>query len=236
MPVLDHNSNPWRSLRQGMAIIAILMLVAAPIMARAEDNVLDKVGHEIGETLSHEIGQSLEGDAHHPEAEHVGGLPQMNPAHFASQIFWMLLVFLVLFQILRRRILPRYAEVLEEREEKIAGDLGRAEALRLEAEAAEAHYQASLTEARRVAHEALIKAQEQAAADSASRLAKVDSSIKGRITKAENRIAEEKQAALGELASIVTDAVRDSVDRIAGLKTADDEVESAIRKVMEVRG
>lgn len=169
------------------------------------------------------------------EKEGSGGLPQLDPANFSSQIFWMLLVFFLLFQYLRKRVLPRYTEVLEEREEKIVGDLSRAEELRAEAEAAEASYQASLADARQSAHAAITKAQEQAASDTAQRLAKVESSLKGRFTKAENRIAEEKGAAFAELNSIVSDAVKDSVAKIANISPADADVQGVVTTALSDR-
>jgi len=170
------------------------------------------------------------------EAEHhSGGLPQLNPDSFASQIFWMLLVFAALYYMLQRRILPRFAEVLEEREVKITGDLSRAEELRAEAEAAEASYEASLAEARATAHDALAKAQEHAAEETAKKMAKVDSSIKGRFTKAENKLTEQKQEAYGQLASIVSEAVNDSVGRIAGFSPDQKAVEAAVKKALEAR-
>ena len=172
------------------------------------------------------------------EADHgegSGGLPQLDPTKFSSQIFWLLLVFFTLFHILRKRILPRYTEVLEEREEKITGDLARAEELRAEAENAEASYQDSLSEARQAAHAAIAKAQEQAASDTAQRLAKVESSLKGRFTKAENRIAEEKGAAFADLNAIVSEAVKGSVSKIANISASDTDVECVVQTALANR-
>ena len=172
------------------------------------------------------------------EAEHgesKGGLPQFRAENFSSQIFWMLLVFFLLYQYLRKRILPRYAEVLEEREEKITGDLGMAEQLRAEAESAKAAYEASLADARQSAHDAIAKAQEKAAADTAAKLAKVESTIKGRFTKTENKSAEQQQTVFAELGSIVSEAVHDSVERIANLKPADADIDNAVKQALEAR-
>lgn len=177
---------------------------------------------------------AAEAAAEHGE-EGSSGLPQLDPANFTSQIFWMLLVFFLLYQYLRKRILPRYAEVLEEREEKITGDLGMAEQLRSEAEAAQTAYEASLADARKSAHETIVKAQDKAAADMAAKIAKVESTIKGRFTKTENKIAEQQQAVFAELGSIVSEAVHDSVERIANLKPADADIEKAVKQALEAR-
>jgi len=165
-----------------------------------------------------------------------GGLPQFRVEDFSSQIFWMLLVFLLLYQYLRKRILPRYAEVLEERSEKISGDLNKAEQLQSSAEDARVAFEASLMDARKAAHEAIAKAQEKAAIDTAAKLAKVESSIKGRFTKAENKINEQKLSVFNELGSIVSDAVQDSVKRIADIEPSHDTVDKAVKQALEARG
>ena len=169
------------------------------------------------------------------DGEAKGGLPQFRPEDFASQVFWLLLVFILLYQYLRKRVLPRYSEVLEEREAKISGDLTKAEELRTDAEAASAAYEASLSDARKTAHDAIAKAQEKAAADTAAKLSKVESTIKGRLTKAENKITEQQSAVLAELSTIVSEAVQDSVQRIADIKPDTSTVDKAVKQALEAR-
>ena len=56
-------------------------------------------------------------------------MPQFNPAWFASQVFWLAIVFIALYYVLSRVLLPRLAETIDQRAAKIAkarAEIGRA--------------------------------------------------------------------------------------------------------------
>ncbi|MAZ46814.1 MAG: hypothetical protein CMM98_04485 [Rickettsiales bacterium] len=52
-------------------------------------------------------------------AEGQGGMPQLNPESFSSQIFWLLVSFSILFFILHFFLLPRLKGIREKRDETI---------------------------------------------------------------------------------------------------------------------
>ena len=57
-------------------------------------------------------------------------MPQLDTATFASQLFWLLLSFVVLFWVMWKIVIPRIADVLQDRQERIDDDLEKAEKLR----------------------------------------------------------------------------------------------------------
>ena len=61
-----------------------------------------------------------------------GGLPQLDADTYPTQIFWLVVTFVILYLIMSKVALPRIAEVLEERQERIADDIETAERLRAE--------------------------------------------------------------------------------------------------------
>ena len=56
-----------------------------------------------------------------------GGMPQLNPEYWVSQIFWVILIFGTLYVILWRTILPKINESLENRKSQILTDLDNAQ-------------------------------------------------------------------------------------------------------------
>ena len=56
-----------------------------------------------------------------------GGMPQLNPEYWVSQIFWVILIFVTLYVILWRIILPKINENLENRKSQILTDLDDAQ-------------------------------------------------------------------------------------------------------------
>ena len=55
------------------------------------------------------------------------GMPQLNPDYWASQIFWVILIFGTLYIILWRTVLPKINENLENRKSQILTDLDDAQ-------------------------------------------------------------------------------------------------------------
>ena len=56
-----------------------------------------------------------------------GGMPQLNPEYWVSQIFWVILIFGTLYIILWKIILPKINENLENRKSQILTDLDDAQ-------------------------------------------------------------------------------------------------------------
>ena len=52
-------------------------------------------------------------------AEESGGMPQLNPEFWVSQIFWLIFSFGILFIILSKAILPKISANLESRKSQI---------------------------------------------------------------------------------------------------------------------
>tara|TARA_Y100001935_G_C17052474_1_gene382688 strand:+ start:69 stop:629 length:561 start_codon:yes stop_codon:yes gene_type:complete len=52
-------------------------------------------------------------------AEEQGGMPQLNPESFSSQIFWLFISFSILFLIIHFFLIPKLKKVREKREETV---------------------------------------------------------------------------------------------------------------------
>ena len=62
-------------------------------------------------------------------------MPQFDPAFFASEVFWSLIAFGVLFLLLKRLVLPKVTAILDERTRLIQAEIDEAKRQRSEAEA-----------------------------------------------------------------------------------------------------
>lgn len=146
------------------------------------------------------------------------GLPQLDPAVFSPQLIWLAITFLLLYLLMSRLALPRIASVLATRQQKIEGDLARAERVKAEAEKVLADYEKAMTDAR-------VKAQAltgQAAADVAAELAKREAAfaaeLNARTAEAEKRINATKDAALAETRSVAAELTQSIVRKVAGVE------------------
>jgi len=166
------------------------------------------------------------------EAEKKVGMPQLDPTAFAPQIVWLIIVFVALYALMAKVALPRIADVLEKREQRIAGDLDEAERLKRESEQAIAKYEAALADARAKALAIGAGARAEQAGAAASRRAAAAAQFAGRAKEAEAGIAAAKQAALANLQGIAAAAARDAVKKLLGDDVDADTATAAIAAVV----
>ena len=84
-----------------------------------------------------------------------GGMPQLNPDYWVSQIFWVMLIFGTLYVILWKAILPKINENLENRKSQILTDLDEAQELKNQSEKKISEYNMILSKAKQDAKKIL---------------------------------------------------------------------------------
>ena len=150
------------------------------------------------------------------EAEHTAatGLPQLNFETFPSQIFWLIVAFIVLYFLLDKVALPRISTILEERADAITDDLDRAEEFRRKAEVAEEQYQQALRDARAKAQEiaAENRARIQKEVDAAT--ARADAEISAKAAESEGRIREIRDSAMESVEEVARETALAVVEAV----------------------
>ncbi|MDQ0313941.1 F0F1 ATP synthase subunit B [Amorphus orientalis] len=186
----------------------------------ASENVVNEAMHSAPESVQAPIG-------------HESAFPAFDAAQFPSHLFWLAISFGILYFLMVRVIVPRLGGILEDRRDRIAGDLGEAERLREETDAAVEAYETELAEARKKAHAIAQERREQIKADNDARRRKAEEDLSGKIAAAESQIADIKAKALGEVETIATDAAEAVLETIQAVSVERSEVESAVRTVKE---
>lgn len=162
-------------------------------------------------------------------------MPQLDPTTFLPQIFWLVVAFGVLYWIALRVALPRVADVLQTRRERIEADLERAETLRKEAEATLEEYERTMAETRAKAHQLTVEAGQGIAAETQRRNDALTATLDKRTALAEARINERRDEAIAEMREVARMLVREASKRLAGLTPAEESVEAALAEAGEGR-
>ncbi|WP_408590408.1 ATPase [Novosphingobium sp.] len=151
---------------------------------------------------------------------------------YASQIFWLLVCFGVVFFVVGRGLLPKVTGTIDLRDRQIAADLAAAEAARSAADAEEEAWRANANRQRAAAQDAIAKAKVEAAAHTAARLAEASDRIEQTLAAADARIGDARAAALTEIEAVAVDAVQDIAARVAGLSVSPDQAGEAVKGVL----
>jgi F-type H+-transporting ATPase subunit b len=175
----------------------------------------------------------------HEGAEHAGEghgtFPPFDPATFGSQLLWLAISFGLLYFLMSRVALPRIGSILENRSNRIAGDLAEAGRLKEETDAAITAYEQALAAARQNAHSIAQKARDDAKAVIDADRARIEADLQGRLDAADARIAEVKTRALAEVDAIARDAADAIVETLSGARAKGTEIARAVETAMAER-
>ena len=168
-----------------------------------------------------------------PEAQQ--GLPQLNAETYTSQIFWLVVFFVLLYLLMSKMALPRVSEVLEIRESNINDNLTRAEKLQAEMETVKAEYEKALTAAHTDAQAVMKKIDENTSKKVNAEHAAFAEKARKRLDQSENNIKAAKEEALKSLEDIAVDITKDAVKKVSGITVTKDNARKAVQtRIKEV--
>jgi F-type H+-transporting ATPase subunit b len=164
---------------------------------------------------------------------HGGGFPPFQKETFASQLFWLVIAFVLLYVLMSKLALPRVGSIIEARRARIDGDLAAANELKTSADAAMAAYEKSLAEARNRAQTIGNETRDRLNAEAEKSRKALDEQLNIKLAEAEKTIAATKTSAMSNVRSIATDAASAIVTRLTGTAPADAAVAGAIDSVLK---
>jgi F-type H+-transporting ATPase subunit b len=167
--------------------------------------------------------------------EHGDAFPPFDPATFGSQLIWLAITFGLLFFLMKRVALPRIGAILENRSNRIAGDLAEAGRLKEETDAAIAAYEQALAAARQSAHSIGQEARDAAKAGIDADRKRIEADLQGRLDAADARIAEVKNRALAQVDAIARDAADAIIETLSGTRAGGAEIAGAVEAAMAER-
>jgi F-type H+-transporting ATPase subunit b len=170
---------------------------------------------------------------HIPRTEEGRKFPPFDAQTFASQLLWLALTFIALYLLMSRVALPRIGSILENRRQRVEGDLAEAQRLKDQSDAAIAAHEKALAEARGRAQALANETREKAAAAAEARRKEVDAKLNARIADAEKTIAATRSAAMANVHSVASDTVPAIVERLIGIMPDGKEVAEAVSNVLK---
>jgi F-type H+-transporting ATPase subunit b len=159
------------------------------------------------------------GAAAHTGAE--GGpkapFPPFQKDTFASQLVSLAIAFVALYLIVSRVALPRVGSLLDERQNKIDGDLAEAQTLKEETDRALKAYESELAAARSRAQAIGTETREKLNAASDAERKTLEERLTLKLAEAEKTIASTREKAMSNVRGIAADAAAAIVQRLSGV-------------------
>lgn len=147
-----------------------------------------------------------------------GGLPQLDITTWPSQLFWLVVTFVIGYFLISLLVAPSISSVLENRSNKISDDLETAKRAQDNAKDVYNYYEETLREARSQAAIATAKALEEAKAKTASRNTAINKKLAASAKKAETRLSEVREEALSSLEDLATETSQKIIAELTPIK------------------
>jgi F-type H+-transporting ATPase subunit b len=167
---------------------------------------------------------------------HGGAKPQFPPFNketFASQVFWFVIAFVLLYLLMSRVALPRVGAIVGARADKIAGDLADAQTLKDQTDQAIAGYEKKLADARTNAQSIAGQPRDKLMGEADVRRKTLEAKLSDRLHEAEKTIAQTKTQAMSNVRGIATDTESAIVERLIGNKPDAKAVSDAVDQSMK---
>jgi F-type H+-transporting ATPase subunit b len=169
----------------------------------------------------------------HTEAPGKHKFPPLQTDTYASQVFWLALVFVALYLLMARIALPRVGAILEQRKIHIAGDLAEAHRFKDESDAAIAAHEKALADARGRAVTLANEEREREAAEAQAARKALDAKLQLRIADAEKVIADRRAAAMANVKDIAVEAAAAIIERLIGAVPPASKVDAAVNAALK---
>ena len=173
---------------------------------------------------------NAKGTTAHTEADggHKAPFPPFQKDTFASQLVSLLVAFVALYLIVSRIALPRVGSLLDERQNKIEGDLAAAQKLRDESDAALKAYESELASARSRAQAIGAETREKLNAAAEAERKTLEERLSVKLAEAEKTIAATREAAMKNVRGIAAEAAAAIVQQLTGVPPDGRSVNSAV--------
>ena len=149
-------------------------------------------------------------------AAESGGMPQLNPEFWVSQIFWLTITFGILYIILSKLILPKISANLESRKSQISDNIEAASKQREESDTKLKEYDEIILKSKTEAKNIFNQTREKVLKDINTKREVLDKQIDEEIQKAEEEIKKLKLEAPKKINKIAIETSSELIQKLIG--------------------
>ena len=159
------------------------------------------------------------------------GMPQLDPKYWASQAFWLILVFTILYISISKFYLPKIKNNLDNRENKIKDDIEDANRFKELSETKLKEYEKILEEAKKKVIKIHLESKNTLDKDIQSKKETMEKEIEKEILTAQKEINELKESSISDICSISKEIASNIIESISGDKLNESSIKAAVEEV-----
>ena len=159
------------------------------------------------------------------------GMPQLDPKYWASQAFWLILVFSLLYISIAKLYLPKIKKNLDDRESKIKEDLDEANKLKKLSEEKIKEYEIILENSKKEVNKILLESKSALSKDIQNKKDSIEKEIENEILKAQKEIFEMKKNSINSINIISQNIASNIIEKISGDKLNESSIKAAVEDI-----
>ena len=159
------------------------------------------------------------------------GMPQLDPTYWASQAFWLILVFSVLYLSIAKFFLPKIKKNLDDRENKIKEDLDEANKLKNLSENKVLEYKVILENAKKEVIKIMQDSKSELDNEIKNKKSAIEKEIENEISKAQKEILDFKKDSINSIYDISEDIASNIIEKLSGDKPNESSVKAAVESI-----
>ena len=169
-------------------------------------------------------------------AAESGGMPQLNPEFWVSQIFWLILTFGILYIVLSKFILPKISGNLELRKSQIQENIEAAEKQREDSESKLKEYDEIILKSKIEAKNLFKNTRDKALKDINSKREILEKQIDEEIKKAEKEISELKKTGPEKINKIAIETSSEILKNLIGTDVNSSSIAALVHDLSKKNG
>ena len=169
-------------------------------------------------------------------AAESGGMPQLNPKFWISQIFWLTLTFGILYVVLSKLILPKISDNLESRKSQILENIEAAEKQREDSETKLKEYGEAISKSKLEAKAIFDQANEKALKDINTKRKVLEKQIDDEIIKVEEEIKTLRDNAPDKINKIAIETSSELIKKLIGAEVNSSSISAIVDDLCKRNG
>ena len=159
------------------------------------------------------------------------GMPQLDPTYWASQAFWLILVFTILYISIAKFYLPKIKSNLDNRENKIKEDLDYANKFKDQSELKFKEYEKILENTKKEVIKIHLDSKKKLDKDMQAKKGIIEKEIENELTRTQKEIAELKKNSISDIQNISRDLTSNIIENISGDKLNESSIKAAVEDI-----
>ena len=159
------------------------------------------------------------------------GMPQLDPTYWASQAFWLILIFTILYISISKFYLPKIKDNLDNRENKIKDDLENASKFKIQSEAKLKEYESILENAKKEVAKIMIESKKNLDNDIQSKKVLIEKEIESEIIKTQKEILDLKKNSISSIQNIAESIASKIIENLSGAKLNESSIKATVEDI-----